>query len=34
MAKIARVTKENRKEAFKNLYDTWAATILGLVPSD
>lgn len=34
MAKIAKVTKENRKEAFKNLYDTWAATILGLVPSD
>ena len=34
MAKIVEVTKENRKEAFKSLYDTWAATILGLVPSD
>ena len=34
MAKIAKVTKENCKEAFKNLYNTWAATILGLVLSD
>ena len=34
MAKIAEITKENRKEVFKNLYDTWAATIIGLVPSD
>ena len=34
MTKIVEVTKENRKEVFKNLYDTWAATILGLVPSD
>ena len=34
MAKIAEVTKENRKEVFKNLYDTWAATILGLAQSD
>ena len=28
MAKIAKVTKENRKEAFKSLYDTWAAQFL------
>lgn len=34
MAKITDVTKENRKEVFKSLYDTWAATIIGLVPSD
>ena len=34
MAKIIEVTKENRKEVFKNLYSTWAATILGLVQSD
>lgn len=34
MAKITDITKENRKEVFKNLYDTWAATIIGLVPSD
>ncbi len=34
MAKITDVTKENRKEIFKNLYDTWAATIIGLVSSD
>lgn len=34
MAKIIEVTKENRKEIFKNLYSTWAATILGLVQSD
>lgn len=29
MAKITEVTKENRKEVFKNLYDTWAAIIIG-----
>lgn len=34
MAKIIEVTEENRKEIFKNLYSTWAATILGLVQSD
>ena len=34
MSKITDITEENRKEVFKNLYDTWAATIIGLVPSD
>lgn len=34
MAKIIEITEENRKEVFKNLYDTWAATIIGLTPSD
>lgn len=34
MAKIIEVTEKNRKEIFKNLYSTWAATILGLVQSD
>lgn len=34
MAKITEVMEENRKEVFKNLYDTWAATIIGLNPAD
>ncbi len=34
MVKIIEITEENRKEVFKNLYDTWAATIIGLTPSD
>ena len=34
MAKITEVTEENRKETFKTLYDTWAATIIGLNPAD
>ena len=34
MAKITEVMKENCKEVFKNLYDTWAATIIGLNPAD
>ena len=34
MAKITEITEENRKEVFKNLYDTWAATIIGLNPAD
>lgn len=34
MAKITDVTKENCRETFKVLYDTWAATIIGLNPAD
>ena len=34
MIKTVEVTGENRAEIFKDLYQDWAATIIGLTPSD